>query len=69
MNNTIYQAINLCINKNIPFIAYLLPEEKDIVFFSNPTNKKNHSEQIFINTFANEQNDPIIINIIRCNVN
>ena len=62
MNNTIYQAINLCINKNIPFIAYLLPEEKDIVFFSNPTNKKNHSEQIFINTFANEQNDPIIIN-------
>lgn len=62
MNNTIYQAINLCINKNIPFIAYLLPQGTNIVFFSNPTNKVNHTEQIFINTFANEQSDPIIIN-------
>lgn len=62
MNNTIYQAINLCINKNIPFIAYLLPQETNVVFFSNPTNQENHSEQIFINTFANEQNDSVIIN-------
>lgn len=59
-NETIHQAINLCIQKNIPFVAYILPGNSAINFFSNPTNSI-HSTTFYINFFGDKESTPIAI--------
>ena len=59
-NKTIHQAINLCIQKNIPFVAYILPGNNFVNFFSNPTNST-HNTTFYVNLFGEKQSKPVAI--------
>lgn len=59
-------AINLCISKGIPFVAYQLPHENSISFFSNPNPNPNPNKTInytkfSIGFFADKLKNPINI--------
>lgn len=59
-NSVINQAINLCIQKNIPFVAYMLPNNNNLFFFSNPSST-NHSTNFYISFFGEKESYPIKI--------
>lgn len=60
-NNDIKQAINLCVTKRIPFVAYKLPYQKELIFFSNPSKKGTNNTKFHISFFANKSDSPITI--------
>ena len=62
MNDTIHQAINICIKKNIPFVAYILPNQSNWDFFSNPSTNINCNTKFIINTFEQHFANPLEIN-------
>ncbi len=57
-------AINLCVTTGIPFVAYQLPQNNDIVFFANPsklTNTEYTSNNSFHIGFFDNSVSPITI--------
>ena len=62
MNNIILEAINICIQKNIPFVAYIMPEESNINFFSNPSESFYSDTKFYVNFFADKSGNLIQIN-------
>ena len=60
MRKDIHQAINLCISKGIPFVAYQQPNQTEIEFFSNPTGKHN-STKFHISFFSHIESNPLAI--------
>ncbi len=62
MNKTICNAINLCIQKNIPFVAYIMPNETNLIFFSNPTESFRSNTKFYVNFFADKSPKLILIN-------
>ena len=58
--SNIIQAINLCVSKRIPFVAYQMPNENNITFFSNPTLTPNN-KKFSIGFFGDKINNPITI--------
>lgn len=61
MNNSIYEAINICLQKNIPFVSYIMPNDTKINFFSNPTESYSSDTKFYVNFFADKSNDLIKI--------
>lgn len=59
-NKVIKKAINLCIQKNIPFVAYILPNNNTPIFFSNPSSTE-HSINFYVNFFGDKASLPIKI--------
>lgn len=58
------KAINLCVTTGIPFVAYQLPQNNDIVFFANPsklTNIEYTSKKSFHIGFFDSSVTPITI--------
>lgn len=62
MNKTILEAINICTQKNIPFVAYILPDEANINFFSNPSESFYSDTKFYVNFFADKSDNLIQIN-------
>ena len=56
----ILKAIEICLELNIPFVAYSLPGKKEIEFFANPSStgenkaKLDGRHEFIINYFNNE---------------
>lgn len=56
-NDLLNRAINLCITKGIPFVAYQLPNTHNISFFANPsklTDNQCKSDEVFRIGFFNK---------------
>ena len=60
MRKDIYQAINLCITKGIPFVAYQHPNQSEVEFFSNPTGQ-NNPIKFYISFFSQKDENPLTI--------
>ena len=59
-NKVIKKAINLCIQKNIPFVTYILPNNNTPIFFSNPSSTE-HPINFYVNFFGDKASLPIKI--------
>ncbi len=64
INTEIKKAINLCINKNVPFIAYILPDGECMTFYSNPSSSnldKKSCGHIDISFFGKNSSDIVTV--------
>lgn len=58
----IKKAINICIAKNVPFIAYALPGTDSFIFYSNPSSGNgNLSESVSIGFFGKDNDDLVTV--------
>ncbi len=58
----IRKAINICIAKNVPFIAYALPGVDYFVFFSNPSSDNGRLEEsVSISFFGKDNTDLVTV--------